>query len=115
MPTQRLHPFTARFEPELYEEVQTVTKLRQLSINQFVMTAVRNHLRQTRHDLMREYGDALQRLRAYAEKDPNFDQALVAFARAEVENEDPVEGTVSDRSNPTLSKAEQELEEILGA
>lgn len=113
MPSQRVHVFTTRFQSELYEELQALTKLRRTSINQFVVTAVQNHLRATRHDLLRQYTKTVERLKGYAENDPDFEQAIAVFADAEAAVEDPLEGKVVDPRQSALSPAEQSLEDIL--
>ena len=112
MPAQSLRAFKARFDPELYEELQTVAELTRCSINQFVNNAVRAHLKQTRGALVGEYEQVLERLRAYSLRDPDFEHAIDAVVEAEVSIDDPVEGTAFRDSSS--ESAERRLEAILG-
>ena len=103
--------FRARFEPRLYEELREVSKLRRSSINQFVIAAVRAHLRQVRGELIAEYSGTLEKLQEYRRRDPDFEHAMAAFVEAELAGEDPAEGRVVESVAP-LSSAEERLDDI---
>lgn len=114
------HAFTARFDPELYEELRSIANLRGDSMNRFVVDAVKARLRTSRRQLLERYREKVEKLKAYAERDPEFEDAIQAFAEAEAgaEGRDPAEGTVliSDSSKETESPAaeiDDRLDEIL--
>lgn len=112
MSARPLRAFKARFDPELYEEIQTVSKLQRSSINQFVTTAVKIHLRESRNELITQYRSNLEKLVEYASKDPDFEAALTAFAAAETEFEDPLEGQAVESPRAEPSPADRQLEDI---
>lgn len=113
MAAQPLRAFKARFEPELYEELQTVSELSRSSINHIVNAAVRLHLQQSRAALIAEYQEALARLQEYSRRDPDFEQAILGLVDAEAKaEEDPAEGRVVDASGSKRSESKHRLEDI---
>lgn len=112
------HAFTARFDPELYEELRSIANLRGDSINSFVVAAVKARLRTSRRQLLERYQDKIEKLEAYADRDPNFEDAIQAFADAEMDAEDPAEGTIeisdsSKRATSMTTDVDDHLDEIL--
>jgi hypothetical protein len=65
-------------------------------MNQLVNEAVKDYVRRRNRDVENELESTLASLRAYRERDPEFEQAIAAFARAEVRHgkEDPAQGEV---------------------
>ena len=61
-------------------------------MNKLVVEAVRAYLdqfgRKAEHDLEARLAD----LRSYRKRDPDFEGAIKAFAKAEVDTEDPIDG-----------------------
>jgi hypothetical protein len=79
-------------------------------MNQLVTEAVAVYVRRTSREVERDLERTLERLRQYSRKDPNFEQAIAAFAEAEATLDDPLEGRLIDRPQT----AQSEIEELLG-
>lgn len=62
-------------------------------MNQLVQEALGDYLDRKSREVERQLGERLDRLRRYRQQDPGFERAIDAFAKAEVLNKDPAEGT----------------------
>ena len=65
-------------------------------MNKLVNEAVRAYLDQRGRKAERDLEACLANLRAYRKRDPDFEQAIEAFAKAEVNAKDPIEGQPVD-------------------
>ena len=65
-------------------------------MNQLVNEAVKDYVRRRSREVERNLESTLASLRAYRERDADFEQAVAAFAKAEgrYAKEDPAEGVV---------------------
>ncbi len=104
---------THRLEAKLDEALDHLCQITRRTKNSLINEAVNNLIRQRGLELEGELEQTLQKLRAYREKDPDFEQAIDAFARAEVvgASEDPVEGVVS----PSQGVVQSEIRELFHA
>lgn len=103
-------PLTLRLNPELYNTLSSLSSIVHRSMNQLVTEAVSIYVRQESKVVEQDLENTLKRIREYTKKDPNFEQAIAAFANAEVLHEDPVEGIPVS----TVSKVQSEIRELLG-
>jgi hypothetical protein len=78
-------------------------------MNQLITEAVAIYVRRTSREVERDLETTLERLRQYSSKDPNFEQAIAAFAEAEATLDDPLEGRPIDRPQT----AQSEINELL--
>lgn len=95
---------TVRIEPALMTALTTLSKTLRRPMNQLINDAVRDLLDRRGRAAEAELEATLAALRAYRAQDPNYDQAIAALVRAEVDNEDPLEGeTFLESHEPTPS------------
>jgi predicted transcriptional regulator len=87
---------TFRIDPRVQAGLENLSRLLKRPMNQLVNEAVKDFVRSQSRDMERELESTLQSLRAYRERDPDFEQAIATFARAEARHgkEDPAEGEV---------------------
>ena len=102
-------PFTFRLEDELYNALSSLSSITKRSMNQLITEAVAIYVRRTSREVERDLEKTLERLRQYSTKDPNFEQAIAAFAEAEAVLDDPLEGRPTDRP----PSAQSEINELL--
>lgn len=102
-------PFTFRLEGELYNALSSLSSITKRSMNQLITEAVAIYVRRTSREVERDLETTLERLRQYSSKDPNFEQAIAAFAEAEATLDDPLEGRPIDRPQT----AQSEINELL--
>jgi predicted transcriptional regulator len=102
-------PFTFRLEDELYCALSSLSSITKRSMNQLVTEAVAIYVKRTSREVERDLERTLQQLRQYSSKDPDFEQAIAAFAEAEVTLDDPLEGQPIDRPQT----AQSEIDELL--
>ena len=102
-------PFTFRLEEELYEALSSLSSVTKRSMNQLITEAVAIYVRRTSREVARDLEETLERLRQYSREDPDFEQAIAAFAEAEATLDDPLEGQPSvQRGN-----VQSEIDELL--
>lgn len=104
-------PFTLRMEEALHDELKLVSRLVGTSMNQLAIRGIRLELDFLRAKYERDLKRTLKQLEAYSKRDPASSDAIRAFARAEIENEDPLEGRPF-RSDP-YSEAQRHFRELL--
>ena len=104
-------PFTLRMEEALHDELKLVSRLAGTSMTQLAVRGIRMELDFLRAKYERDLKRTLKRLEGYSKRDPNSSDAIRAFARAEIENEDPLEGRPF-RSDPH-SEAQRDFRELL--
>jgi hypothetical protein len=87
---------TFRIEPNVQVGLENLSRLLKRPMNQLVNEAVKDYVRRRNREVERNLESTLASLRAYRERDPEFEQAIAAFARAEARygKEDPAEGDV---------------------
>lgn len=102
-------PFTFRLEDELYGALSSLSSITKRSMNQLITEAVAIYVRRTSREVERDLEKTLERLRQYSSEDPNFEQAIAAFAEAEAVLDDPLEGRATDRP----PSAQSEINELL--
>jgi hypothetical protein len=87
---------TFRIEPTVQSGLENLSRVLKRPMNQLVNEAVKDYVRRRSREVERDLESTLTSLRAYRERDPDFEQAIAAFATAEARygKEDPAEGEV---------------------
>lgn len=87
---------TFRIDPRVQAGLENLSRLLKRPMNQLVNEAVKDFVRRRNRDVEHELESTLASLRAYRERDPDFERAIAGFARAEARygKEDPAEGEV---------------------
>jgi hypothetical protein len=87
---------TFRIEPNVQAGLENLSRVLKRPMNQLVNEAVKDYVRRRNREVERNLESTLASLRAYRERDPDFEQAITAFAKAEARygKEDPAEGEV---------------------
>ena len=85
---------TFRIEPTVQAGLENLSRVLKRPMNQLVNEAVKDFVRRRSREVERNLESTLASLRAYRERDPDFEQAVAAFAKAEGQyaKEDPAEG-----------------------
>jgi hypothetical protein len=85
-----------RIEPTVQAGLENLSRVLKRPMNQLVNEAVKDYVRRRSREVERTLESTPASLRAYREGDPDFEQAIAAFARAEARygKEDPAEGEV---------------------
>lgn len=88
-------PFTLRLNAAERTALESLSRIEGRPMNQILNEAVVAYL-QRRGQAERNLQASLDKLRAYRRRDPHFEAAIAAFAKAEAESgkADPVEGKV---------------------
>jgi len=86
-------PFTLRLKPELYKALQSLSDVEHRSMNDIAAEAVSKLVISESKLVARKLEKTIANLRAYAERDPGFEQAIAEFAAAEAQHDDPLEGS----------------------
>jgi predicted DNA-binding protein len=103
-------------EPEERSALENLSKVEGRPINQLLNEAIKSYLsRRGRKE--RSFEANLAKLRAYRMRDPGFQKAIAAFAKAEASLKDPLEGepieefavTDARRPGPVQSKIRKAL------
>jgi len=111
--------FTLRIDTEERDALESLSRIERCPVNQLLNEAVRSFLLR-RRPKESSLEASVERLRAYRERDPQFNQARKAFVEAEASVEDPLEGElveghlVNGRIEP-IGPAQSKIREILGA
>lgn len=100
---------TFRIEPDVQERLSMLAKSLKRPLNQLVNEAVRTFVERRSKELEEDLEANLARLRSYRESDPNFEQAIVAFAEAEAALDDPLEGQRMKELGPAQKKVHELL------
>lgn len=86
---------TFRIDPIVEEGLAKLSAILHRPRNKLVNEAIREYVARRTLTLTSELESTLEDLRAYRERDPDFDQAIAQFADAELAaRSDPAEGTV---------------------
>jgi predicted transcriptional regulator len=114
---------TFRIDPRVQAGLENLSRFLKRPMNQLVNEAVKDFVRRRSREMENELESTLARLRAYRERDPDFEQAITAAARAEARHgkEDPAEGerVVGDLVNgelvedPQSGPVRQEIRQLL--
>jgi predicted transcriptional regulator len=102
---------TVRLDIDLQKGLATLSKIMRRPTNKLVIEAVRAYLDQHGRKAEHELEASLADLRAYRKRDPDFEQAIKAFAKAEVSTEDPIEGQPVKGASPLRT----EIRKLLNA
>jgi predicted transcriptional regulator len=88
---------TFRIDPRVQAGLENLSRLLKRPMNQLVNEAVKEFVRKRSTEVEHKLESTLAALRAYRERDPDFEWAVSSFARAEVEHakQDPAEGEVA--------------------
>jgi hypothetical protein len=88
---------TFRIEPNVQAGLENLSRVLKRPMNQLVNEAVKDYVRRRNWEVERNLESTLASLRAYRERDPDFEQAIAAFARGEARygKGDPAEGEVA--------------------
>ena len=87
---------TFRIDPRVQAGLENLSRLLKRPMNQLVNEAVKEFVRKRSTEVEHKLESTLAALRAYRERDPDFEWALSSFARAEAQHGklDPAEGEV---------------------
>jgi hypothetical protein len=88
---------TFKIESTVQAGLEKLSRVLKRPMNQLVNEAVKDYVRRRSREVeRRDLKSTLASLRAYRERDPDFEQAIAAFARAEARyvKEDQAEGEV---------------------
>jgi predicted transcriptional regulator len=94
---------TFRAHAKMATALTNLGKVRRRTVNQLITEAVNEYLLR-RHPEERELEDQLARLREYRRRDPQFEKAIRAFVKDELEHDDPAEGRPEKPKSTTLQK-----------
>lgn len=101
--------FTFRIEPDELATLARLSKVLRRPMNKLVNEAVKAYLKQRVREAERDLEASLASLRAYRQKDPDFEQAIAAFVAAEATVEDPIVGEQTDDSGPVRTEIQRLL------
>lgn len=87
---------TFRIEPRVQAGLEQLSRILARPMNQLVNEAVKDFVRRRSREVEHELESTLASLRAYRQRDPDFEDAIDGFAKAEAKfgKDDPAEGTV---------------------
>jgi len=103
---------TLRVEEPVHQELRYMSGLLHKSMNQIAANALKHELSRLRRREKSRLEKTLAKLQSYTRRDPDFFQAIEAFAQQEVSvREDPADGKVT---SATGKSAEEQLKAILG-
>jgi hypothetical protein len=87
---------TFRIESTVQAGLENLSRVLKRPMNQLVNEAVKDYVRRRSREIERDLESTLASLRAYRKRDPDFEQAIADFARAEARygKDDPAEGQV---------------------
>jgi predicted DNA-binding protein len=93
---------TFRLDPQLQEGLALLSQVLKKPMNRLVNEAVEDFLQKRSAEIESDLEQILKRIRAYREKDPNFDAAIAAFVDAEASSgaKDPAEGHTQRNAGP---------------
>lgn len=86
--------FTLRLDEKLYSALSVLSGVVHRSMNELIGEAVSKYVKQESEAAAVDLEETLEKLRAYQAKDPEHKDAWAAFAKAEAEYADPLEGEV---------------------
>lgn len=92
--------FTLRIDEETHGALANLSRILRRPMNQLVHEALVGYLERRSREAERDLLDQIGALRAYRRLDPDFEEAIAAFADAEARFDDPVEGELVDGRGP---------------
>ena len=101
--------YTLRLEDDLYGALSALSSVTHQSMNRLICAAVAEYVVKRGKPAAQNLEKTLEQLRNYAAKDPGFKRAITAFTEAEIQHDDPVEGTVVVETD-----AQSEIRNLLG-
>jgi predicted DNA-binding protein len=87
---------TVRLEPTLQDGLETLSKVLKRPMNQLINEALHDYVSRRSRDVEQDLRKTLVALRAYRRRDPRFNAAIAAAAKAETRHRrsDPLDGEV---------------------
>lgn len=95
---------TFRIDPDIQAALANLSRILVRPMNQLVNEAVKVYVELRGREVEQSLEADLASLRAYRRRDPDFEQAIAAFAQAEVGVEDPVDGRPVEESGPVRAE-----------
>jgi hypothetical protein len=96
---------TFRIDEVVLEGLTMLGQLSGRSANQLANEAIKEYVAKRSLDVENELQGTLSRLRAYRERDPDFENAISDFAEAEVSaRHDPAQGEVVKAAEPLQAR-----------
>jgi len=96
---------TFRIEPVAMDGLVKLSKILDKSLNKLANDAIREYVARRTLALEAELESTLEDLRAYRQRDPNFEQSIAELIEAEVSTKhDPAEGKDTTEIGPTQAK-----------
>lgn len=87
--------YSLRMDRQLYEQIQTISRLKKSPMSRILLSAIEDHVRQQTRTLQQQLMADLDSLRKYAQDDPTFESAIAAVADAETDAAaDSMEGKI---------------------
>ena len=102
---------TYRIDPAVQAGLSTLSKVLRRPLNQLVNEAVKDFVERRCREVEVDLEATLAKLRAYRQRDPDFQQAIGEFIEAEASLPDPVEGKRVDQTGPVTAR----MDELLNA
>ena len=102
---------THRLEPETQAALTQLAKVLRQPKNRLINEAIKLYVEQRSRTVERELEATLRALRAYRQKDQDFEKAIETFVQAEAQwgGEDPVEGRILAGENSVQSEIQHLL------
>ena len=96
--------FTFRIEASTRAALENLSRILHKPMNKLINEAVRAYVVRRGRQAERDLEASLASLRDYRRGDPDFEQAIAAFAEAEAAVEDPIEGGPATDGGPVRAK-----------
>lgn len=103
--------FTLRIDEETHGALANLSRILHRPMNQLVQEALAAYLDHRSREVERDLEARLASLRACRRRDPDFEDAIAAFAEAEARFDDPIEGEPLETAGPIR----QEIRRLLDA
>ena len=84
MATKDQVQYSLRMQSELYEEVKTLSKLSNSTMSKFILSAIEEHVVESRKRLKRSLSENLEILNRYSARDPDYRDAIDKVVDGEV-------------------------------
>lgn len=102
---------THRLDPEVQTALDRLSRLMGKPKNRLINEAVKSYVQQTSLEMERKLEGALEALRTYRQRDPDFEHSIDAFAAAEAQaaHGDPAEGSLQAPEGPVQAEVRRLL------
>ncbi|GAB5439869.1 MAG: hypothetical protein Fues2KO_02180 [Fuerstiella sp.] len=98
--------YSLRMDRELYEQIQTLSKLKRSPISKILLTAIEEHAQKQTFAVQQQLVDDLATLQKYVQDDPTFERAIAKIAVAEATGgSDATEGHMYLKQSARLESA----------